>query len=298
MKPYLLIFLLFLVFNSVFGQKDNYLSSGYYSEIYKADSLFIVGQYQKSFEILDSLFKEKKPVELPIYYEYRTYAKVAYLTNNKSSAIDAVKELTLSYGLTWNNIQNDTLLTQIVKENAFNLENYDELRNKYEIKTHPELREKIRKMKLSDQRYRGSNNYMENREKQDTLDYINTGMLIEILDAIGYPNFHKLGNSSTTKITELDITTILLHTKFTLRKYFFLPKLIEYIEAGECDPEVYGYTYDQMLLYSGKPQKYGTYSGKNAEIQSFDSLNIYRKSIGLPNYGYKEWRFKRLYGPK
>ena len=155
-------------------------------------------------------------------------------------------------------------------------------------------------MKKADQLYRGRNAQflMDNKRKQDSIDLENRNALVNIFEEIGYPNFNKLGEEPYEYPSKYNIKVILLHTPDSIREHYFLPKLLEYVRSGECNPIVYGALYDQLFLYNKMPQKYGTYIQKTPNLQSKDSINYFRKKIGLPNYGYEKWRSRTLYGDR
>lgn len=83
-------------YNKIGSKNANYIP--YYLKVYEADSLFIIGNYQKSFEILDNLFKRYESVNMNNYVEYGTYLNVAVLSNNNSDLKSKVKNAYLKYG--------------------------------------------------------------------------------------------------------------------------------------------------------------------------------------------------------
>jgi hypothetical protein len=120
----------------------------------------------------------------------------------------------------------------------------------------------------------------------------NQSRIIEIFNDFGFPNEKLIGNFTIDKINA-DISVILLHTKDSIRKAYFMPKILEYIKKGEASPELYANLHDQLLLYNGDSQYYGSYEN---EIKiSIKEVNNRRKKIGLPNYGYLKWRLSKLF---
>ena len=61
-------------------ENANYIP--YYLKVYEADSLFIVGDYERSYEILDSLFKKYEPINIDGYEEYLIYIASSIELNN------------------------------------------------------------------------------------------------------------------------------------------------------------------------------------------------------------------------
>lgn len=275
------------------GDKNaNYIP--YYLKVYEADSLYLTNNFLRSYEILDSLFKKYEPAELLFYDEYKTFVKSSYLIGKKQEAFRGIESLIKDYGYDRNIIQSDSILNLIFNSSKINITTYNRLRDSYLLKTYPKIRNEIIEMKTLDQKYRGRKANIEDEKiKQIQFDSINSVNLIKIFDEIGYPNIKKLGLDSNIKQSNLDITVILLHTRFNDREEYFLPKILDYIKMGECNPEVYGYMYDQMMIYTDRPQKYGTYQGES--LKSKDSLTFYRNDIGLPPNTYMKWRMKKLY---
>ena len=113
---------------------------------------------------------------------------------------------------------------------------------------------------------------------------------MEIFHTHGFPN-HKIIGGYDIDNSNADITVILLHTKDTVRKEYFMPKVLEYIKKGEASPELYANLYDQFLLYNGQEQYYGSYENK-VEI-SINELNKRRKEIKRkysPIIIYVKWK--------
>ncbi|MBC8757134.1 hypothetical protein H2O64_20865 [Kordia sp. YSTF-M3] len=52
---------------------------------------------------------------------------------------------------------------------------------------------------------------------------------------------------------------------------------------------------DQLLIYAGKEQYYGTYSNAKPMNTTIKEINERRRSIGLYNLGYEDWRNSILY---
>lgn len=282
--------LISLLFYPLHGQEVNYVSSGYYSRAYLADSLFLIKDYQGSYEVLNTLFEETEPLDFSPYYEYRTYVKAACLLGETEQASKGLQDLISNYGLQWTSIQTDPVLLSIAKEMKLTREWHSKLSTNYLSHTDPKIGEKLKQMALLDQKYRSKGEYFTNRDKQDAIDAANKKEFLKIIDEIGYPTFRKLGLIPDAHFNEMTILTILLHTDSRTRQEILLPKIKRLVEVGDCNPEVYGYLYDQMQVYGKKPQKYGSYFGD----ENLDSLHFHRRSIGLPHYSYKQWRFKAL----
>ncbi|MHA7060238.1 hypothetical protein ACWGOQ_0023655 [Aquimarina sp. M1] len=285
---------LFLTSCSSKSQQKNYIDGGYYRSVYEADSLFIEGNYLKSYSILEGAFKQNSPINLPIYYEYKTYIKSAYLTNNKGKSFDGLRNLISKYGITWNQINNDSILKLVKTESNLSKKHFDSLSIIFIKTLDISLREEILEMKIKDQLYRGRNYVGENITKQDSIDDVNTKKLITIFEKYGYPNSGIIGTSSNPNKNNPSIRVMLLHTDDSIRESYFMPKILSFVKKGKCNPFTYGAVYDQLLLYNKEEQKYWTYETKK-NITNTKKVNEFRESIGLPQYGYETWRFNRLY---
>lgn len=273
----------------------NYIDIGYYSTVYEADSLYLEKNYSKSFKLLDELFQKAEPQNMDIYYEYKTYVQSAYIVGDYDKAKKGLEKLIVDFGTTWRQMQNDSILNLIAKEAKIDNLKFDKLENKHKKKVNYSLRNDIISMRTKDQLYR-NRNYQKNAHLQDSIDEIHEQKLIGIFETVGYPNVTVVGKNGIPP-NNADIKTILLHTSDSIRKKYFLPKILEFIQRGKCDPLRYGTMYDQLMLYNKKKQKYGTYAN-GRKVQSEDSLDYYRKSIGLPRFGYEEWRSVKKYGKR
>lgn len=266
----------------------------YFLKIYEADSFYIIGNYDRSFELLDSLFTVFTPKNTPYYYEYSTYIKSSIKSKNYMFSKLKFNALIEKFGYNMDMLKNDEDFSYILSEYNYTASTYDSLRLIYVKNTHLQIKNLIKDLKIMDKKYRSGTSYLDNFLEQSKIDDYVGLELKRIFDSIGFPSIQKLGLSSNEKVTDLTIDVLLLHTNFDDRENYFLPKILEFINNGECNPEIFGYMYDQMMIYSNKKPRYGAYSA-NVDESLLDSINFYRKKIGMPKYGYKEWRMKRLY---
>ena len=272
------------------SQKEvNYIP--YYLKVYEADSLYIIKDYEKSYEILDSLFKRYEPIQMANYYEVNNYYKLKIILNKKIN-IAAFSELISKYRLTDLALKNDSVFNiYYSKEKKYFDKKYILLRKKYLSSVNIELRNEIKKMSLNDQLYR-KKDYQANIKTQTEIDSINSKRLLEIFEEYGYPNEKIIGEFNLDNVY-VDIGTMLLHTNDYNRINVFLPKVQEFINKGMASPRAYATMIDQYNLYHGKEQYYGSYT--NPTQIKVQELNKRRKQIGLPSYTYEKWRFTKLY---
>lgn len=265
----------------------------YYLKVYEADSLYIIGEYERSYTILDSLFKSYEPLDLPIYQEYVTYNKLKIVLKIRIKRSE-FSELFSKHGYTREYIENDSLLNSYYNKNKKYFDNnFSGLRKNYLSSLNLELRKTILEMKQQDQLYR-KKEYKNHLEEQERIDSLNTVKLITIFNTLGYPNEKLIGNFSIDN-TNSNISAILLHTKDSIRVNYFMPKILEYVKKGQASPRDYATMQDQYFLYNGEEQYYGTYTTKEKITVPVSELNRRRKTIGLPNYDYENWRTKKLF---
>src|SRR5436190_14323739 len=178
--------------NSIGLNKEiNYIP--YYLKVYDADSLFIVGNYERSYEVLDSLFKKYEPLDMDIYYEYSTYLKSKLMTNREVKLFE-VKYLITKFGYTLDFINNDSVFKNSFCFMFLNHDNtYKKLRDKYLNSTNKILRLRISDMKSKDQLYRNED-YRKNLSLQNQIDSINSIELKNIFNSDGFPSKNVVGN--------------------------------------------------------------------------------------------------------
>lgn len=287
---------------SLFSDNDvvtkNYIEDHYYENVYKADSLFLEKAYDDSFEILDNLFEDFKPVNMEIYYEYVTYVKSAYNVGKKEKAFQNLQVLVKEYGISWNQITNDNVLNKVATESNFDKTAYDKLYTEYQNKLYPELLSELRNLK-NQYNYYTSLEQLNNPEDVARIQEFKKNyskQLQLILDTKGYPAnlFSYSGLKKLNFEDRTDFFTLLKNTDTQFKNEYLLPKLKSLVEKGACNPEIYAKLYDLMQLENDCSTKYGTIN--NTEC-SYDvaQVNAYRKEIGLPPVDYKKWRFKNLF---
>lgn len=291
------IVLIIIISTFIISCKSNYTKIGnknanyipYYLKVYEADSLFIVKKYKDSYKILDSLQKSNGLINIKNYNEYLTYLKDKIILDSKIKDIEFLK--IFSYGIPIEYVTNDSILSiHFNKKSNQYQKQYIEKREEFLSKINYKLREEIVKMKFNDQLYRKNSGYQKNKHLQDSIDLTNQKKLILIFDKYGFPNEKKIGDYDIDD-SDVSIIGILLHTKDSIRKNIFLPKILDFVKKGEADPLVYASLIDQLMLYNGQEQIYGSYENST----SGSKVNEKRRQIGLPVLGYEKWRARKLY---
>ena len=105
--------LLFLIscksnYTSVGSKNANYIP--YYLKVYEADSLYLVGNYERSYHILDSLFDKFEPLNMTLYFEYESYVKTSVILNKNVNSKSQICSLIEKFGYSYQDIKTDSLL--------------------------------------------------------------------------------------------------------------------------------------------------------------------------------------------
>lgn len=264
----------------------------YYLEIYKADSLALIGEYENSFDILDSLFKIYEPTNAPPYYEYNTYLEVSH-HSKKNISKKKVKMLIANYGFDKNifDVKTYPVLNTIFEESNISKRRYSNYRKQYLDKIDTVLRKKIVNLKVLDQKARRTTSEKMRIKLIDSIDLEVEKFLKDIFSRNIFPNEHVIGNHTIDKNTAIDINTLLLHTRDSIRLNYFIPRINSFVEEGKCLPLIYCQMIDQYQLYHGKEQIYGTYNFLQLNPKEY---NLKRKKVGLPSIEFEQWRYKKI----
>lgn len=282
--------------NTDVHEEVNYIP--YYLKVYEADSLYLTGNYERSFQILDSLFREFEPLNYE-YNELETYIKASYLTSNNENTKKYFEILISTYGLRKEFIKEDRLMYLAFNSLNFDSKTIDELEKLYLSNVNYELRDLISEMVYKDQLHRQKGTV--NKDSMRKIDKENELKLIEIFNNYGYPN-EKIGCKVKVKNRqhnqETNISILLMHTDDSIRIHYFLPKILDFVKKGDVTPSIFAKLTDQLYLYNDQKQIFGTYSNSPLQYgkRTTDSL---RKSIGLTSYKeYDKWRAEKKYGVK
>lgn len=281
---------------SVTSQKDvNYIP--YYLKVYEADSLYLVKEYNKSYRILDSLFKKLKPLNTEQYKEYETYISCAFVLNKNINFKDTILKSIENYGSNSRYFKYDSLMNLAFKNakiSSFDIQRSTEI---YRSKLNFKLRDSIQKMCKIDQDVRKKEFINHKNVKQ--IDSLNQIKLEYIFKRYGFPH-EKLIGEFYIDSTDLNLGFIFLHTEREFRMNFLLPKILEKVKEGLAYPENYTQSYDRYFEDTTGKQFYGSYNLKrekqNIEFIDKKNLDSIRRSIGLPSLTYKRWRLKKKYG--
>jgi hypothetical protein len=299
-------FLLVLVSLIVISCKSNYIKIGakdanyipYYLKVYEADSLFIVKNYQRSFEILDSLFKKFEPINMEVYKEYETYLMASYFTKQKQKEINKIlKNSFIKYGSTVSIFEDDSLLLDLLKKSKYSKKDLLAFNNGYNKKLNKDLRSLIENIVAADQNCR-----LNKPIDVDELSKVreeNNEKIKFVYEKYGYPSSRKIGYEELNQ-KSINLSAVLLHCDVDFLENYLLEKMKFYLIKGEVLPYNYSGVYDKYLIsFYGEKQLYGTFLNSKNELVSLineSKLDSIRKSVGLGNINYQKWRLKAKYG--
>lgn len=263
------------------SKEVNYIP--YYLTVYKADSLFLTGNYQKTYNILDSLFRHYKPLEIQGYYEYSNYVISAVLSGNKKNIKEIAKKAYINNGgLYSQQIKIVTKLDSIENVIGFSVKQRNVFKGIYNSNLNNRLRALVDKTFNEDQSVRAKN--YKGDEDLKAMTKFHEPIIKKIFEKYGYPSTRKIGFGNSLK-------AVFIHSDIEFAENYLLPILLDYVKKGEDTPEIYSDTYDKMFLYRNSGYYYNT---KSSVFQG-KKLDSVRSSIGLPDKKYFRWRNKIIY---
>lgn len=292
------LFLISIVTLTIISCKSSYTKIGdknanyipYYLKAYEADSLCLVGNYQRSYEILDSLFKKYEPANMDNVNEYSTYIACCVMTGNIENLDEKIRNGILKYGsIIRNHPDGDTIYTRLSKITKVSREEMKLLSQKNDEQYNTELRNRIIRMDDEDQNARIP---VLNHAKMDEIQKKHEKEIDEIISEFGYPNHNVTGYLLNENNEPVSFDVIFYH-QTTENKKKYLPLLYDNLVKGKLSPNEYGGIVDKIYLDNDR-LFYGTFLGEVPLINE-KKIDSIRKTIGLPGYGYEEWAFKRIF---
>lgn len=301
-----IVFLIVLVSLGFYSCKSNYTRIGdktanyipYYLKVYEADSLNLVGEYKRSYEILDSLFKKYEPLKLSFYNEYFTYLRNKVVLNDFDNIDLVLKKAIRNYGLDPELYEKDSLNSIAIKKTKFTRKDLDGFYKDYIEDLNLEYRYAIEKMIENDQRVRLA--VPRDKEEWEKVDKENAENIKLLIAKYGYPSTKKIGSRFFTD-KSADVSTLFLHSTKEAREVYVLDLMLASVKKGECEPKDFATVYDKYLYVSGQYDGkvlYGELRNRNKSLdlvlinpKKIDSI---RKSIGLENIQYQDWKVKKI----
>lgn len=283
-----LFFILFLIssckptFKNITDSKINYLP--YYQKVYEADSLFVTNNFEKSYKILDSLFKIYPPLQIPNVNEYSTYVYCSVLTGHVDNIKEKIKN-GYKYGgsLSFQHPKSDSIYTIFEKNNFFTREERNAMHKQYMMQFDTVLYNKIKKMYLEDQAARV---YPLDTVKMHATDAKNKKLIQEIFKKYGYPNRQLIGQLGLYDDEPVSFFILFMHQDYKFKKRY-LPALYKMMKQGNINPEEYALIVDRTYLEKNS-SVYGIIQQKQIDFPI--NINKNRKAIGLNGFNYEQWR--------
>ena len=272
------------------GDKNaNYIP--YYIKVYKADSLYVVKDYKRSYEILDSLFKKYQPVNMSLYFEYENYVKMS-ARFDKVKKKD-VKNLVKYYDYRLEEIQKDTLLSIAFNKTKFTEKKINRLHASFIKNVDTVYRNLINQMNFRDQEIR-VNGEIDWNEVRNT-DLENDSLLKIQLEKKGFPNIKKVGSWKKIKGEftgkNVDLEVIFNHLSSYDCFDYYEAKIYSFVKTGLCAPKVFGRFIDKRSLKDNRESYYyfipfDLNIQKNKSADFIKEINSRRKKNGLPSVEY------------
>lgn len=302
------IFFIILVSLGFYSCKSNYTRIGdknanyipYYLKVYEADSLNLVGEYKRSHEILDSLFKKYEPLKLGFYNEYFTYLRNKVILNDFDNIDLVLKKAIEDYGLNIELYEKDSLNFIAIKKTKFTRKDLDGFYKNYLKGLNLEYRYAIEKMIENDQRVRLA--VPRDKEEWEKVDKENAENIKFLIAKYGYPSTKKIGPRFFTD-KSADVSTLFLHATKEAREDYILDLMLASVKKGECEPTDFATVYDKYLYSSGEHDGKVLYGELRDRKKSLDlvllnskKIDSIRSSIGLEHLEYKKWKYKKLTG--
>jgi hypothetical protein len=272
----------------------------YYLKVNEADSLRLVGNYQQSHQILDSLFQKYEPLNLSMYNEYFTYLSSKVLLKKYNKIDIVLKNAIENYGLKVERCLQDSLLKIATEKAKFTTQDLNEFYNTYVKGLNLEYRYAIEAMIANDQRVRLAK--PTNHDDWVKVDEDNAENIKLLIAKYGYPSIKKIGRHDFNGKSS-HIGLLFLHANKEARESYILELMLEAVKKGECEPTNFATVYDKYLFSSGKYDGkvlYGELRNPKKPLEEAvinpKKIDSIRKSIGLESINYKYWMYKKITG--
>lgn len=258
----------------------------YYSEIYRADSLFITKNYDQSFKILDSLLHKYKPVNGWTVNVAREYL----ISKSKMSKVKRkdVENYLDEKAYDVDAIFQDKSIAKLLEEFKITKDKVERIVAKNVSKININLRNELENISLRDQEVRLTNN----NDSIKKVDLLHSQRLKEIIETVGFPNEKIVGGYSLQgKSSNIFLSTIFNHMAYNGDYDYFKKNLLKLVKNGTCDPFNYAMMEDRRNEINNRPIEYFVIIAI-PESADKNKINANRKAIGLPSLEYEEFKKK------
>ncbi|MGH2666901.1 hypothetical protein [Flavobacterium sp.] len=256
----------------------------YYQKVYEADSLFLTNNFEKSYTILDSLFKIYEPLQLENVNEYSTYITCSALTGHVDNFKDKIQKGYIKFGtIGFNHPQGDSIFEIISIYNPFTKEEKKHFKEMYISQFDTILRKTILKMSNEDHDAR---TFPLDENRMKTVTNKHQKIIRDIFKKHGYPNYQVVGKMGTFGDHPVQFMIIFMHQSYSFKKHY-LSSLHELMVQGKLSPEEYAIIVDRTLLEKDKSM-YGMI--QQSQVTYPKNINKLRKEIGLKAFRYEQWK--------
>lgn len=285
-----------LITNKEAVKEVNYIP--YYLKVYEADSLYIIGNYQRCFEILDSLSEKYELLNPIMTRDMELYAKTAYLTGNYKILKPTIKNLVSNWDYRSKYIEYDSLMYEVWKRAGITEKEASEWEKEFQNKINKGLRDTLILINKNDQLYRGKDRDKKIK-REDSVDLVHIKLLKYIFQKYGYPDFRLVGYPKGGERVDLGVVFIHISNSVDENEYqFFQNQLLKYIKQGTTSPSCLADIVDKRSFDREHTTIYGTFGSNESwgdKMIKFDTaeINRNRKNIGLPSIQYQEFKWEQ-----
>lgn len=258
--------------------------------MYEADSLFLTENYQRSYEILDSLFKKYEPINSE--NEYFTYVTCKIMLDKSEKHIKKdFLYLLENFGNhdDYITLGNEKVKNIVTKTDTFGIDTKKALA-KYSARVDMPLRNLVLSMNKKDQQARVPE---PDFEQMEAVNKENTRILDSLFKINKFPSQRIVGRTNKEG-EDTDLGAIMIHTDQTYKERFLMEKVYDLLKKGQITPSTYSGIYDRYNLYVNDELYYFA-NLKKASSKEKKLKNERRKAIGLYSLDYMPWKIKKVY---
>src|SRR5690606_36977217 len=219
--------------NAKMANEVNYIP--YYLKVYEADSLYLIGNYERSFEILDSLSKEYELLNPIVTKDLELYIKTAYLNGHYGVLKSAIKSLVSFWDYKSEYTEYDSLMNEAWKKANLNQEEIIRWEQTCKNGINKTLRDTLIIMTTNDQKYRKASGVDLVR---DSIDMTHKNLLKYIYEKYGYRDYRIVGYPKAGEMTDIGIIYLHIFNQMSEDEFnYFKTRLLKYIKEGKANPE-------------------------------------------------------------
>ncbi|MDR0694496.1 MAG: hypothetical protein LBF81_04250 [Prevotellaceae bacterium] len=270
----------------------NYISSGYYQLIYEADIAYLSGDRELAYQKVSQAEKLCPLIQQPMYYEISNYIELLSERNYFEKAIQYITLLVSDYGYLPEWFEKRDYFPALSAYTDWNSlkQQLTNASNEFYSKVDTLLVKELKTITKNDQvvRKKKENQTEEDFIQQQATDAVHEARIKEIFETHGYPGQRLIGYKNTLWWSGID--ALLMHFSDTT---YFPPALLNFIEKGECSPDILGSFVDSRCRMKTNKDRfiYGIYSNiGDEEIWDVANLDKRRQAIGMSTKRMKQQR--------